>query len=268
MKPLSHRSSLLQTSPPCHHRHQQTRCLGPVQSLQSWTSCCTKVWIWRTKTRGGFLGNSTIRPGFQHQEITTQGTRCKAILRLEPPMYLIYQDPTSATWFPVAILVIPSMSTSQSWIDDRIKSTIEGGRSQEKLPLTHGESHLQIMTQITKLSISLYSPYYWCWWYKHKSYPRSLVIDKKNFFFPHKISLQYPCKISLKYIPAKNIPAKYLCKISLQKTLHKYAYVPIPHYFFMFLPIPKIRVSIPHYFFMFQPIPKNMLLPFNTSATK
>merc|ERR1711936_608363 len=33
--------------------------------------------------------------------------RCKGIRRLEPPMYLIYQDPTSATWFPVAILVIP-----------------------------------------------------------------------------------------------------------------------------------------------------------------
>jgi len=69
MKPLL--SSLLQTHPPRHHL-QRTRCQGPVQYLQSWMSCSTKVSIWPTKTREGFLGNSTVRPGYQHQETTTQ----------------------------------------------------------------------------------------------------------------------------------------------------------------------------------------------------
>jgi len=200
MKPLSHPSSLLQISPPCHHRHQQTRCLGPVQSLQSWTSCSTKVWIWRTKTRGDFLGNSTIRPGFQHQETTTQGTRCKAILRLEPPMYLIYQDPTSATWFPVAILVIPSMSTSQNWIDDReSKAQLAEADHKRNCPslVEKVTFKAKIMKQITKLwlSMSRYSPYYW---YSSK-YLQSLGTDTKTLLFSHKISLQYLYKISLQY---------------------------------------------------------------------
>jgi len=239
MKPLSHPSSLLQTSPPCHHRHQQTRCLGPVQSLQSWTSCSTKVWIWRTKTRGGFSGNSTIRPGFQHQETTTQGTRCKAILRLEPPMYLIYQDPTSATWFPVAILVIPSMSTSLSWIDDReSKAQLEAADHKRNCPSlvekvtfkskdndTNNKTiHVAIFALLLMLintNIVQISPIT-SYWHKNPS------------FFP----IEYPCNISTKY------PCSKPCTNMLLHQSHIMFYVSTN-------PPKIIHVSILQYKFMY-----------------
>merc|ERR1719489_566978 len=84
------------------------------------------------KTREDFSGNFTLRPGFQHQDTTTQGTRCKAILKLAPPMYLTWQDPISATWFQAAILVIQNMSMSPSGIEVSIESTVNWRQSKEE----------------------------------------------------------------------------------------------------------------------------------------
>jgi len=175
MKPLSPPSSLLHHH---HHHRLQTRCQGQLQSLQSWTSSSTKASIWLIKTRGGFSGNFITRPGFQHQETTTQGTRCKVILKLAPPMCLTYQDPTSVTWFPAAILVIQSMSTSPNWIE--VTSNIVQLEADDKRNCPHEEnSHsLQIWPEKfwqcfvtykqTNYPASQSLPNYWFWWYLHK----------------------------------------------------------------------------------------------------
>merc|ERR1711962_1522334 len=103
MKPLSTPSSL--------HLHQQSPgCRGLPQSLQSWTSCSTKVSTCLIKTRRDFTENFTTHPEFRLRETTIRGTRCRGILKREHPMYLTCRD--KATWFPVATAVIPSMCMS------------------------------------------------------------------------------------------------------------------------------------------------------------
>merc|ERR1712240_136546 len=56
--------------------------------------------------------NFTTHQEFRLRETTIRGVRCRGILKREHPTYLTCQDPTSATWFPVATVVIPSMCMS------------------------------------------------------------------------------------------------------------------------------------------------------------
>merc|ERR1712109_213881 len=74
------------------------------------------IFINRVQDVEGYLSllreNFTTHQEFRLRETIIRGTRCRGILKREHPMYLTCRDPTSATWFPVATVVIPSMCMS------------------------------------------------------------------------------------------------------------------------------------------------------------